>query len=125
MKKLFLAALFCGCLTFARAQDTRQMPGPETRSERQVEALSKRMTLSEEQKAHVKGLYLIQAKTADSIRSAANGDFRAARGKVQSAQEATEQKILELLNEEQKKQFVQYLEERKSRIQGARRGNGQ
>jgi periplasmic protein CpxP/Spy len=122
MKKLFLAALCCGCLTWARAQDARPMPSPETRSERQVEALSKRMTLSEEQKVQVRSLYLVQAKTADSIRSAANGDFRAVRGQVQSVQEATDQKILKLLNEEQKKKFEQYLEERKARMQGARRG---
>mgnify|MGYP003575004722 CR=1 FL=1 len=124
MKKFLLtAALLSGIIVSVSAQDSRQMPDPEVRSQRQTEAISKRLSLSAEQQAKVRGYYLEQARAVDSIRSAANGNFQGLRGKIQPLQEATEQKIMAILDTEQKKQFEKFLEERQSRMQGARRGN--
>lgn len=122
MKKLLtIAALLFGVSAFTYAQD-RQMPSPELRSERQAEALARRLTLSQEQKVQVQALFLAQAKTTDSLRNAANGNFQGFRGKIQPVQEATERKIFSLLNEDQKKQYEAYQEERRSRMPGQREG---
>lgn len=122
MKKFVLAVCLSGAILTASAQD-RQMADPEVRAQRQTEALSKRLSLSADQKDRIQGFYMVQAKTADSIRSEANGNFQGFRGKMQKVQEATEQKIMDILDEGQKKQFEKYLEERKSRMQGGRGNN--
>jgi periplasmic protein CpxP/Spy len=123
MKKLVLAAWLSGAMLTASAQESRQMPDPQVRAQRQTEALSRQLTLSADQKNRIQELYMVQAKTADSIRTEAAGNFQGLRGKIQAVQEATDQKIMGILDEGQKKQFEKYLEERKSRMQGARRGN--
>ncbi len=122
MKKFVLAACLSGVILTASAQD-RQMADPEVRARRQTEALAKQLSLSADQKDRIQGFYMAQAKTADSIRSEANGNFQGFRGKMQAVQEATEQKIMGVLDEGQKKQFEKYLDERKSRMQGGRGNN--
>lgn len=123
MKKLLIVgALLFSVFTTALAQE-RQMPSPEERAKRQSETLARRLTLTDDQKAKVHELFLDQAKATDSLRSAAQGDFQGMRGKLQPVQEATDKKIVALLNEDQKKKFQAYQDERKSRMQGRRPAN--
>lgn len=124
MKKLLLAGalLFCA-ITTVFAQN-RQAPAPEERAKRQAESLARRLTLTDDQKSKVQELFLKQAKTTDSLRAAAaEGNFQGMRAKLQPVQEATDKKIVALLNDDQKKQFQAYQEERKSRMPGRRPAN--
>jgi len=123
MKKLLIVgALLFSVFTTVLAQE-RQMPSPEERAKRQSETLARRLSLTEDQKSKVHELFLHQAKTTDSLRTASNGDFQGMRAKVQPVQDATDKKIVALLNEDQKKEFQAYQDERKSRMQGRRPAN--
>ena len=62
-----------------------------------------------------------QAKSVDSLRTASEGSTQGLRGKMKPLQEATESKLAAVFNDEQKKQYAALQEERKARMQQARK----
>lgn len=130
MKKLSIVVTLLLCvITFANAQNRPQggrgMGTPEERAQRQTEMLSTRLNLTAEQKAQAQAIFLSQAKSIDSLRNASQGDFQAMRSKIQPIQQASDSKLISLLNDEQKKQYTAFQEERRARMQngGPRRQN--
>ena len=125
MKKFSIAVvLLLSVFTFANAQNSpqgspggRNMGTPEERAQRQTEMVSTRLNLTADQKAQVQVIFLAQAKSVDSLRKASAGDMAAMRSSMKSIQQANESKLITVLNDEQKKQYAAYQEERKNRMQ--------
>ena len=123
MKKLSVVViLLLSVFTFANAQNRPQGGrgmGPEERAKRQTEMLSTRLNLTAEQKTQVEAIFMSQAKSVDSLRTASEGSTQGLRGKMKPLQEAAESRLAAVLNDEQKKQYVALQEERKARMQQA------
>lgn len=122
MKKLIIALGLIFCVaTFAKAQGGRQMGTPAERAERQIAQLET-LKLSDDQKAKLTEIFLVQGKRVDSLRAtmADGSDFQAMRSKMAPMQAETTKKVSALLNDEQKKAYEAILEERRSRQRGKR-----
>lgn len=122
MKKLIIALGLIFCVaTFAKAQGGRQMGTPAERAERQIAQLET-LKLSDDQKAKLTEIFLVQGKRVDSLRAtmADGSDFQAMRAKMAPMQAETTKKVSALLNDEQKKAYEAILEERRSRQRGNR-----
>ena len=128
MKTRFLfVALLAGTISLSQAQQ-RQQRTPEEMAKRNTEMLEKRLNLTADQKAKVYTIALSQAKTMDSVRtSMANGggDRQAVFAKMRAMQQENDNKILPLLNDDQKKLYQQWIEERRSRMRGGQGRGGQ
>lgn len=122
MKKLIIALglIFCVAAS-AKAQGGRQMGTPNERAERQIAQLET-LKLSDDQKAKLTEIFLVQGKRVDSLRAtmADGSDFQAMRAKMGPMQAETTKKVSALLNDEQKKAYEAILEERRSRQRGNR-----
>jgi len=122
MKKLIIALGLIFCVAaFAKAQGGRQMGTPAERAERQIAQLET-LKLSDDQKAKLTEIFLVQGKRVDSLRAtmADGSDFQAMRAKMAPMQAETTKKVSALLNDEQKKAYEAILEERRSRQRGNR-----
>ncbi len=127
MKKTFLLiALLAGSLSFSQAQQQpRQQRTPEETAQRSVDMLEKRLSLTADQKAKIYTIELAQAKTRDSVWAAArnaDGDRQAMMSKMKEVQEGNDKQITALLNDEQKKSYQQWVEERRNRTRGGQGG---
>lgn len=125
MKKLSMAVvLLLSVFTFANAQTPQQggqggrnMGTPEERAQRQTETLSTKLNLTAEQKSKVLAIFTAQAQSVDSLRKASAGDMAAMRSTMKPIQQASESKLMAVLNDDQKKQYATYQEERKAKMQ--------
>jgi periplasmic protein CpxP/Spy len=127
MKKLFLAGAFLlGITAASQAQPGQggQQLSTEERVKMQMSRFPEGLNLTADQSLKVQAILTGQAKSQDSLMAAAraSGDGRAAFGKLQPIREANDQKILALLNEDQKKIFSAYLKERANRGPGGGQG---
>lgn len=97
------------------------MGTPAERAERQIAQLET-LKLSDDQKAKLTEIFLVQGKRVDSLRAtmADGSDFQAMRAKMAPMQAETTKKVSALLNDEQKKAYEAILEERRSRQRGNR-----
>lgn len=125
MKKvLIICALLFSVITFAKAQDgDRKMPTPEERAERTASQLTKKLNLTEDQKAKVKTIFLDQATTMMKMREESKGDREGMMAKMKTINEANDVKINAILNDDQKKAFAEWQTERKENMK--KRGMGQ
>ena len=115
MKKLIIALGLVLCVaTFAKAQGGRQMGTPAERAERQITRLEP-LKLTAEQKAKLTEVFLAQGKSIDSLRAANGGSFEGMREKMAPIQTATNNKVMSLLNDEQKKSYEAILAEQRAR----------
>lgn len=120
MKKVaFIFILFLASISFVNGQG--RMGTPEERAQRQAAQLETRLKLSGDQKTKVYEILFNQAKTVDSLRKGGS-DFQAMRPKLREMQEESNKKISDLLNEDQKKTYATYLEERRNRMQNGQGG---
>ena len=130
MKKvLIICGLLLSVMTFANAQDApkqggRGMGTPEERAQRTTDQLTKQLTLNEDQKAKVKTLYLEQATNMVKVREESKGDREAMMAKMKTSNEETDKKVEALLNDDQKKAFATWKEERMKRRGQGRQGAG-
>ena len=119
MKKLAAVLFLLIGIVFhsnAQGQGNRQRT-PDERMKMQMERLSSTLNLTEDQKLKISVIYLNQAKSQDSIR-AASGEGSDRQGMFQrfaSIRAANDEKIMALLNVEQKKAYATYIQERISR----------
>jgi protein CpxP len=99
MKKLLLVCAFvAGISTISLAQGGGR---GRMKPEDQVAALKTSLTLTDDQSAKVLAILTAGAKVTDSIRTAANGDFQAARPAMTAARKKSTDKILALLTADQ------------------------
>jgi protein CpxP len=118
MKKVLLVCAFIvsvSTLSFAQGGGGRMRMKPEE----QVAALKTSLTLTDDQSAKVLSILTASAKVTDSIRTAANGDFQAARPAMTKARAAADAKILTVLTADQATAYKKQLEER-AKAQAAR-----
>ena len=111
--------MICGLLfsvvTFAQAQQgggDRKPATPEERAQRSADQLSKKLSLSDDQKAKVTAIYLEQAAAMKKVRDEANGDREVMMAKMKAANEANDVKINAVLTEDQKKAYSEWKAER-------------
>jgi protein CpxP len=126
MKKvLIICGLLFSVMTFAKAQDgERKMPTPEERAEKGAAQLTKKLSLTEDQTTKVKAILLDQAKAGVKMREENKGDRPAMMAKMKAAMEENDVKINALLNDDQKKAYAAYKEERMNRMKGGGQGQG-
>lgn len=111
MKQWMIGAVVLTMMTLGvAAQDQRKMPSPEERATRMTERMASELKLSEEQKQKVLAINLEHAKkrTAEMEKQRAEMESRKAEMKAQ------EDKISEVLTEEQRKQWEEIKMDRKS-----------
>lgn len=125
MKKLMIiCGLLFSAVTFANAQTgDRQMPTPEERAERNATQLTKKLNLTDDQKAQVKTIYLDQAASMTKAKAESNGDKAGMMAKMKALNEENNAKINALLNEDQKKAYAAWQAERKEKMKN-RGGKG-
>ena len=119
-----MIALVAGTISFSMAQGSGQRGTPEERLQRSLDRLKTTLTLNADQEAKVKVILVAQNKSQDSLRAAAGeGADRAAMfQKFGPIREASNNKIMALLNEDQKKAYSTYLETRSQGRQGGQGG---
>lgn len=125
MKKLLIiCTLLFSAITFAQAQEgERQMPTPEQRVQRNVDQLTKKLSLTDDQKTKVKAIYTDQMTQQAKLREEAGDDRAAMRTKMMQLMTDTDTKITALLTAEQKTAFEAFKEERRANM-GNRGGGG-
>jgi len=126
MKKLiFCAILLVGMSTMAFSQEDgaakKQRQTPEQRAQFMADGLSKKLSLSEQQKTEIYNISLENAKKAQEKRAAGERPDREA---MKAQMEATDAKINAVLTEAQRKTYQQFKEDRKKGMQegGAKHG---
>lgn len=111
MKQWMIGAVVLTMMSLGvAAQEQRKMPSPEERATRMTERMASELKLSEEQKQKVLAINLEHAKkrTAEMEKQRAEMESRKAEMKVQ------EDKISEVLTEEQRKQWEEIKMDRQS-----------
>jgi len=131
MKKLLIiCGLLFSVITFAQAQQDqgkdgrRGMGTPEERAKRNTEMLTKKLNLTEDQQTKVSAIYLAQATAMKKLRDDASGDRDAMRAAMKKSNEESDVKVTALLNDDQKKAYTTWKEERKEAMKKRVEGNG-
>lgn len=115
MKKLILSAiLFLGITTMGFSQEVkpREQRSPEERAQKITDALDKKLSLTEAQKEEI---YKINLERAHAINKAKASGKRADMGEIKTTFEASENKILSVLDDKQKATYNQLKAERKAK----------
>ena len=123
MKKLLLICLaVCGLSAVSFAQGGgRQRQTPE----QQVASLKTSLSLTDDQAAKALVIYTAAAKSNDSLRTAANGDFQSMRPAMMAIRTATNAKINAILTPDQQATWKKQQEEMRARMQnGGGMGGG-
>nr|WP_121274134.1 hypothetical protein [Pedobacter schmidteae] len=126
MKKvLIICGLLFSVITFAKAQDgNRKMQTPEERAQKMAEQLTKKLSLSEDQKTKVTAIYLDQAAAMKKVREEGKGDRAGMMAKMKTANEESDAKVNALLNDDQKKAFEAWKAERAENMKKRMEGRG-
>jgi hypothetical protein len=127
MKKLLMiCGLLFSVVTFAQAQDGgRKMATPEERAQKNAEQLTKKLSLSEDQKAKVTAIFLDQAVAMKKAREEnKGGDREAMMAKMKALNDENDVKINALLNDDQKKAFAEWKKERAENMKKRMEGRG-
>ncbi|ETZ23322.1 MULTISPECIES: periplasmic heavy metal sensor [Pedobacter] len=130
MKKLLIiCGLLFSVITFAQAQQGQGQGGrrggtPEERAKRNTEMLTKKLSLTADQQTKVSAIYLEQAEGMKKLREDAAGDRDAMRAAMVKSNEESDTKINALLNDDQKKAYTTWKEERKEAMKKRQDGNG-
>ncbi|MBC8052220.1 MAG: hypothetical protein H7Y13_04080 [Sphingobacteriaceae bacterium] len=120
MKKILVVLfLMAGAVSLSKAQGQGgfQQRSPEERVKMQMERLSQTLSLTEDQKTKISAIYLVQAKSRDSLFTSMGQtpDRDAMRAKMTEMNASSDKKVLSLLNDEQKKTYEAYVKERGNR----------
>lgn len=127
MKKLLIIfALLAGTVSFSNAQGQGQGGGgnrmtPEERLKRALAQLEP-LKLSEAQTQQASAIYVAQAKSLDSLRTAANGDMQSVMPKMTELRNGTDAKVMAILTPDQKTAYAEIIKNRPQR--GQRNGGG-
>lgn len=128
MKKLLMiCGLLFSVVTFAQAQQgggERKMQSPEERAKKSAEQLTKKLSLTEDQKAKVTAIFLDQAVAMKKVREESKGDRAGMMAKMKAANDENDVKINALLNDDQKKAFADWKAERAENMKKRMGGKG-
>jgi len=130
MKKLLIfCGLLFGVITFANAQQGGGRMGgtPEERVKRQVDQLTERLKLSDEQKTKATEVFKAQVDAQSKMREemqGGGGDRQAMMEKMQKLNSETETKINAFLTDDQKKEYKTMVEERQKAMRERQGGGG-
>lgn len=109
MKKLILTGLsFLFALTLTFAQEGT----PEEKAKETVETLTEKLTLTEEQRASIYNIVVEHKKAKWTLKSDTTLSADAIKEQAAGLTATADAKIIELLTEEQKPLYGQYIEER-------------
>jgi len=118
MKK---AIIICGMLfsmvTFAHAQGGKMKRTPEERATQTTTQLTEKLALTAEQQSKVKAILLEQNTQQSKAWEEAKADRKEARTKMMEKSRENNSKINEVLNDEQKKTYAAYQQDRKEKMQ--------
>lgn len=117
MKKIMLMCCFLLGISAVSFAQGRQQRSPEE----QAKQLKEQLKLTDDQTAKLTAIYQTQAKTRDSIRTAANGDMQSMRQAMMPLMQSTNAKIQAILTPEQKTAYDKMVAERMERM---RQGGG-
>jgi len=120
MKKLLLVCCIVIGISAASHAQGRQRQTPE----QQTAALKTSLTLTDDQATKVMAIYTAAAKTNDSLRTAANGDFQAMMPKMMATRTTTNAKIKAVLTADQAAAFQKQLDAQAARMQQGMGGGG-
>jgi len=134
MKRLvIICALLISAVSFTKAQGGggRNSGTPEERAQRTIDGQGfAAFSLTADQKPKVMAVLVAQNKSIDSLRAATpqgadmQATMQALRPKMTVIQQANDKKILALFNDEQKKAYTAYAEQRATRGGGGQGGGG-
>ncbi|WP_207426175.1 hypothetical protein [Pedobacter sp. SYSU D00535] len=129
MKKLLVILGLLLSVSFysnAQGQGGFQRRTPEESAKMQMERLPQTLNLNDDQKTKISAIFLNQAKSRDSLFTATGqgGDREAMRAKMMAITNANDEKVRALLNDEQKKIYNTYVEERATRMRNGQRPQG-
>lgn len=127
MKRLLMiCGLLFSVVTFAQAQQggDRKMASPEERAQKSAEQLTKKLSLTEDQKTKVTAIFLEQAVAMKKVREESKGDRAGMMAKMKTANEENDVKINALLNDDQKKAFADWKAERAENMKKRMAGKG-
>ncbi|MGV3510027.1 MAG: hypothetical protein ACO1N7_12120 [Sphingobacteriaceae bacterium] len=122
MKKLILSAiLFLGITATGFSQDKPQrvQKTPEERAQMMTDALDKKLSLSESQKTQI---YQINLERAQAMNNAKTDKKEVDRSQMKAQFEASENKIVSILNDEQKATYAKLKEEREAKMKQQKEG---
>lgn len=117
MKKILMMCCFVLGISAASFAQGRMQRTPEE----QAKNLQTEYKLTDDQTAKVLAVYTTQAKTRDSIRTAANGDRQAMMQAMRPVMEATNAKLKAILTPEQ---YAAFEKANAERMQRMRQGGG-
>lgn len=115
IKFLLVLAFFFLSLDLVEAQRGRFNQDPEKVAVRQTERMAEALALSDAQKEKIEAVNLEFAKKLQEVRKNANGDFAAARDKVQAIRAEHKEELKKYLTEEQFGKFEKLEAERRQR----------
>ncbi|MEO6632428.1 MAG: hypothetical protein ABIN13_11915 [Mucilaginibacter sp.] len=120
MKKLVLAVAFVlGVSCMANAQHMSKK-SPEERAAHITKALTKRLSLTQEQATQVNAMFLTQATRMDSLKNASPADKDGRHLAARSIRLATKKQVFAVLTDEQKTKFAAWEKKHKGKHQERR-----
>ena len=119
---LFLALMVASIFSFAQDGPKRS---PEERAAQFVKVLNKELSLTADQSSKILALQLETIKKTDEIKAKGmNGDKKAMRQEMKTANEAADMSTKALLTEDQKTKFADWQEKRKEEMKNRQGGGG-
>lgn len=97
----------------AKAQEATK--SPEQRAGHLTKALQRQLNLTADQSTQINAVFLAQATRVDSLKANLSGDKKSDGYARRSIMLSAQQQILSVLNEDQKKQFLQFEKMRKEK----------
>lgn len=126
MKKLiFATAMFLGFSAMVFAQTPKeklQNSTPEQRAEKMTAGMTKQLTLTEDQKTKVYAINLERAKQMESLKK--ESDLKGSKANVRDSFKSSDEQIVALLNEDQKKQYADMKAKRMENMKGQKGKKG-
>jgi Spy/CpxP family protein refolding chaperone len=120
-----LKHIICICLisVFVPACGQDQDRGPRMSPAETVKILKDRLDLTEEQQAQIEKILVESRAEMQEFRQSFSGDRGEMRDKMREMRDATDERVKDLLNDEQKLKFEEYREERMKNMRGRFREN--
>ena len=116
MKKIITLSIMLvfSIIAFAQKDSTKAKRTPEERAQQMTQAMGKRLSLSEEQRAKIYAIQLEHLKKIEDVKEKkVNGE----KGSMRSVMDDLNAKITEVLTEEQKKQLEEQKKERLAKME--------
>jgi periplasmic protein CpxP/Spy len=123
MKKTLLITIIFSLsivTVFAQRGAEREKMTPEKRAERMTENLSEKLGLSEDQKNRIYQINLDYAKQREAEMEARRAEMKVQREEMRMKNQEQEEKVKEVLNENQREIFTELKDKRQERMENVR-----